>query len=63
MRLMMRMRVVLPAPLGPKSPKTLPLRTDTLTSLSAKWAAYCLTMLLASIICMIYFLIISGIDL
>ena len=39
MRLIMRIRVVLPAPLGPNSPNTLPRGTLMLTSLRAVWAA------------------------
>jgi len=35
MRVMMRIRVVLPAPLGPSSPKTLPAGTSMLTPFKA----------------------------
>ena len=42
MALMMRISVVLPAPFGPSSPNTVPRGTLILTSLSARWLAYCL---------------------
>ena len=40
--LIMRIRVVLPAPLGPRSPNMDPRGTLMLTLLSARWLAYCL---------------------
>ena len=52
--LIMRISVVLPAPLGPSSPNMEPRGTLMLTSLRARWLAYCLYTFLTSsmFICM-----------
>ena len=46
--LIMRISVVLPAPLGPSRPNIEPRGTLMLTSLSARWLAYCLYTFLTS---------------
>lgn len=46
--LIMRIRVVLPAPLGPSSPNMVPRGTLMLTLLRARWLAYCLYTFLTS---------------
>ena len=46
--LIMRISVVLPAPLGPSRPNMEPRGTLMLTSLSARWLAYCLYTFLTS---------------
>ena len=58
--LVIRISVVLPAPLGPSSPNMVPRGTLMLTLLSARWLAYCLLTFLTSRMFMCVMVILSA---